>query len=61
MVVVLVYAFDTCLDRVQLLKNYYTSRGYEVKGMTKMLKKKLPKHRRRKSVPKASAAIKNIP
>ena len=34
MVVVLVYAFDTCLDRVQLLKNYYTSRGYEVKGMT---------------------------
>ena len=34
MVVALVYAFDTCLDRVQLLKKYYTSRGYEVKSVT---------------------------
>ena len=34
MVVALVYAFDTCLDRVQLLKKYYTSRGHEVKSVT---------------------------
>ena len=30
MVVALVYAFDTCLDRIHLLKKYYTSKGFDV-------------------------------
>ena len=34
MVVALVYAFDTCLDRIHLLKKYYTSKGFDVVSVT---------------------------
>ena len=34
MLVTLVYAFDTCLDRINLLKKYYTSKGFTVCTIT---------------------------